>query len=66
MEDLTKVELNKNEIDFITQCIYMAAREGFYLLDWNDSRYNYEDIGFNVLKKLGLDDNTANDYMSGM
>lgn len=62
---LMEVELNKNEIDFISQCVFMAAREGFYSLDWNGSEYNYEEVGRSVLHKLGLDDKIANDYMNG-
>lgn len=61
-----KFELNKNEIDFIVQCIFMVAREGFYALSWNNSEYNHEEVGNGLLKKLGLDDKTANDYMDGL
>ncbi len=60
-----EVKLNENEVDFITQCIYMAAKEGFYSLDWNKASYNHEEVGQNVLRKLGLDEKTTNDYMSG-
>lgn len=66
MEDNMEVELNKNEIDFIVQCVFMAAREGFYALDWNNSEYDHEEVGNGVLRKLGLDDDIANDYMSGL
>lgn len=60
------MELTEYEIDFIKKCIYMASREGFYALNWDESDYDYGGVGKNVLKKLGLDDKTADEYIRGI
>ena len=60
-----KVDLNKIEIDFIAQCVYMSAREGFYHLDCSDLHYDHEEVGNNLLKKLGMNEKIINEYMSG-
>lgn len=62
-----KVELTEYEIDFIEQCIYMAAREGYYAIDW-DTRlnYDYEEVGRNFLRKIGLKEEVVDFYINGL
>lgn len=50
-----KVELSEEEIKFISDCIYMSAKESFYgLLDSKvDEPYGF---GANLVKKLGITD----------
>lgn len=47
------MELTKNEIDFIVECVKMAEVEGFYILD---ARYDFdtEKVGRSCLAKLGI------------
>lgn len=49
------VELSEEEAKYISECILMSAREGFWLLDDSkiDEPYGY---GVNLVKKLGITD----------
>lgn len=62
-----RVELTECEIDFIEQCIYMAAKEGYYSIDW-DTRLNYdiEEVGRKFLRKLGLKEEIIDFYIRGL
>lgn len=54
------MEFSDEEKEFISLCIYMASREGFYL---TDDDMDVEELGRVVLTKLGFDKETIEDYM---
>lgn len=47
------MELTKNEIVFIAECVKMAKEEDFYILDANYG-FDIENVGRNCLAKLGI------------
>ena len=47
------MELTKNEIDFIVECVKMAEEEGFYILDANYD-FDTEKVGRTCLEKIGI------------
>lgn len=50
-----KVELSEEEVKFISDCIYMSAKESFYGLFNSKVDEPYE-FGVNLVKKLGITD----------
>lgn len=47
------MELTKNEVTFIVECVKMAEEEGFYILDANRD-FDIEKVGRSCLAKLGI------------
>lgn len=56
------MNFTNEEIYFIEQCIYMASREGFYLLERG---FDTESVGRSILKKLNFDEKTIEECMRG-
>lgn len=56
------MEFSGEEREFISLCIYMACKEGFYMLNKD---MDEDTIGRSVLKKLGFDEKTIDEYMAG-
>lgn len=50
-----KVELSDDEVKFISDCIYMSAKESFWNLINSNIDEPYE-FGVNLVKKLGVTD----------
>lgn len=60
---MIEIKLTEDEANFITECVYMASREGFYSITHNWEKT--EEVGHSVLEKLGFDKKTAKEYMDG-
>lgn len=56
------MEFSDIEKEFISLCIYMACKEGFYMLDKD---MDEDTAGRSVLKKLSFDEKTIDEYMAG-
>lgn len=55
-----KIDITEQELKAISDCIYMAAREGFYAY-YDGSRDQIENVLSGFYKKLGYNDNTIKD-----
>lgn len=47
------MELTKDEVSFIVECVKMAEQEGFYRLDCHYD-FDIEKIGAECLRKIGI------------
>lgn len=57
-----KLNFSDTEKKFISLCIYMACKEGFYMLDKD---MDEDTVGRSILKKLGFEEKTIDEYMAG-
>lgn len=60
---MIEIKLTEEEVSFITECVYMASREGFYSIMHNWEKT--EKVGHSVLEKLGFDKKTIKEYIEG-